>query len=206
MNGQLTTREYQRQVRGLFAVLRTLVRQTKEGRASVDDYAAHLEGRVGALARVHEVLMRAPEEGVDLYELVVGEFISQTVSENRFHIDGPEVRVASDIAVRLALAFHELTMNALAHGALACPAGQLEITWTMDGRTAPSWLHLSWKELGGQPLKGLPLASGFGRELLERMLPEELNVRTTIDVLPAGVHVQLQIPSPQRSPIDVTLP
>src|SRR6185437_265028 len=57
---ETTPAEFQRQLRGLFAVLRTLVRQTTQGRETVEDYAARLEGRIGALARVHEMLMRAP--------------------------------------------------------------------------------------------------------------------------------------------------
>ena len=71
MTTETTAAEFQRQLRGLFAVLRSLVRQTAQGRESVEDYAARLEGRIGALARVHEMLMRAPPDGVDLlqYEL-----------------------------------------------------------------------------------------------------------------------------------------
>ena len=64
MTMDTTPAEFQRQLRGLFAVLRTLVRQTTGRRESVEDYAARLEGRIGALARVHEMLMRAPADGI----------------------------------------------------------------------------------------------------------------------------------------------
>ena len=89
MTAPTTPREYQHQLRSLFAVLRTLVRHTKEGRTSVEEYAAHLEGRIGALARVHEILMRVPGEGADLYELVYGEFVSQVIPETSFLASGP---------------------------------------------------------------------------------------------------------------------
>src|SRR5689334_11471879 len=84
MTHQTTPPEFQRQLRSLFATLRTLTRGTLEGRDSTEDYAAHLEGRIGALARAHEMVMRAPPEGTDLQELVCGELLSQAVPQQQF--------------------------------------------------------------------------------------------------------------------------
>src|SRR4051812_33091421 len=61
MTAQDQNAEFRRQLRSLFALLRAIVRRSAEGERSKSDYAAHLEGRIGTLARVHDMLMRAPE-------------------------------------------------------------------------------------------------------------------------------------------------
>ncbi len=201
MTYQTTPPEFQRQLRSLFATVRTLLRETRDGRHSVEDYAAHLEGRISALARAHEMLMRAPPEGVDLQELVVGELLSQAVPQGRLHVDGPEIRVSRESAASLALAFHELTMNALTHGAFAVPAGEIDVTWRAQHERGPAWLLVSWREHGltldGEP----PRHKGFGCELIERMLPYELSARTSFRLTREGARIELLIPQTAGTPI-----
>jgi two-component sensor histidine kinase len=195
MTMETTPAEFQRQLRGLFAVLRTLVRQTALGRDSVEDYAARLEGRIGALARVHEMLMRAPADGVDLQEIVCAELLAQSVAETRYSIEGPEIRIARESATSLALAFHELTLNALEHGALTRSRGSIEVTWRPSHQDGTDWLQVRWCEhrpFGKITARG---AWGFGWELIERMLPYELSARTRIELPDEGARVELLIPA-----------
>ena len=198
MRQPMTPPEYQRQLRSVFAMLRTLVRQTKEGRHSVDDYAAHLEGRIGALARVQEILMRTPPEGVDLYELVSEELMAQAIPDSQFYLEGPEIRVAPEAATPLTLAFHELTVNALTYGAFSTPMGRVSIVWSIapDPATAqPAELAFMWRETGVKLIDPPQPKKGFGTEVLERLLPYELNARTTFDTTRHGIQVSLAIPA-----------
>jgi len=66
--------EFERQLRTHFALLRAMVRRSSEGREeAVEQYAAQLEARIGALARVNEMLMRdSSAMGVDLQDLLRG--------------------------------------------------------------------------------------------------------------------------------------
>lgn len=192
---ETTPAEFQRQLRGLFAGLRILVRQTTQGRESVEDYAARLEGRIGALARVHEMLMRAPAEGVDLQEIVCSELLAQAVAEARYRIEGPEIRIARESATSLALAFHELTLNALEHGALTSPDGGIEVTWRSSGQDGTDWLQIHWSEHLSSGELTPRAGKGFGCELIERMLPYELSARTRIEWAAEGVRVELFIPA-----------
>lgn len=195
MTMETTPAEFQRQLRGLFAVLRTLVRQTTQGRESVEDYAARLEGRIGALARVHEMLMRAPAEGVDLQEIVCAELLAQSVAEARYRIEGPEIRIVRESATSLALAFHELTLNAFEHGALTRPDGWIEVTWRSSHQDGTDWLQARWSEHRPSGGSTAHAGKGFGWELIERMLPYELSARTRIEWAPEGVRVELLIPA-----------
>jgi two-component system, chemotaxis family, CheB/CheR fusion protein len=195
MTMETTPAEFQRQLRGLFAVLRTLVRETTQGRESVEDYAARLEGRIGALARVHEMLMRAPAEGVDLQEIVCAELLAQAVAEVRYRIEGPEIRIARDSATSLALVFHELTLNALEHGVLTSPDGWIEATWRTSRQDGTDWLQVHWSEHRSSGEVTPRAGKGFGWELIERMLPYELSARTRIEWAAEGIRVELFIPA-----------
>lgn len=81
--------DFQRQVRGLLAIVRSIVRRMAETSRSIDEYAAHLEGRIGALARTQGFLLRAPETSVALEELVRSEFLAQSIGDEQLQIDGP---------------------------------------------------------------------------------------------------------------------
>jgi two-component system CheB/CheR fusion protein len=198
---QTSAAEFHRQLRSLFAVLRTLVRQSSQGRDSVEDYSAHLEGRVGALARVHEIIMRAPEEGVDLEEIVCGEILAQAVPQEKYSVRGPEIRIARESAAPLGLAFHELTVNAMVHGAFSSPRGRVEVRWSIRGENGSSRLQVQWHEYDVEPGSTKASHKGFGMELIERMLPYELGARATVDFAPDGVRVQLSIPEATATPV-----
>lgn len=191
---QMQPSEAHRQLRSLFAFLRILIRDSAAGRQSVDDYRAHLEGRISALARVHEMLLRAPEEGVDLQEMVCAEVLAQAVPDDQYRVEGPDVRIGREAAPSLALALHELAMNAGSHGAFATRNGRADVAWQVVQEQDASWLRLEWVE-HGVALDGAPMRPGFGRELIERMLPYELNAKTSFRFSRDGVHVELLVPA-----------
>ena len=189
------TVEFRRQLRSLFAVLRALVRSSAAGENSKEEFAARLEGRMGALARVHEMLMRAPDDGIDLEELLRDELLAQRVPAASYRVLGPDTRIAAGAATAFSLAFHEMTMNAVLHGALVARDGQLDVNWDhvlQDGR---NWLRLRWRERGAQ-LRGLaPTTKGFSLELLERTLAYELDACTQIEWLAEGARIQILVPA-----------
>jgi two-component system, chemotaxis family, CheB/CheR fusion protein len=198
---ELPPAEYQRQLRNLFSVLRVIVRRTAEGQAGLETYAAHLEGRIGALARVHQMLMRAPGAEVDLNELVCGEIRALVMPARRYSIDGPEIRIAGDAAGPLALALHELAVNALIHGAFGTPEGHVAVEWKIVSEGGAEWLQLDWRETGVTIPVRKSVSRGFGVELIERTLPYELNARTSIAFDAGGAHYHIQVPQGATSPL-----
>ena len=189
------TLEFRRQLRSLFAVLRGLVRSSATGESSKEEFVARLEGRIGALARVHEMLMRSPVDGVDLEELVCAELLAQCIPSSNYRAQGPDTRVGVEAATALALALHEMTTNAVLHGAFVADEGLLDVLWEHVMQDGRSWLRLSWME-SGFSLRGIaPTTKGFGLELLERTLPYELDACTQIDWADAGVRIQILVPA-----------
>lgn len=191
--------ELRRQSRRLLAVLRAIVRRGTESATSTRDYAARLEGRIGALARVHDIVLRAPHAGVDLEELVNSELLAQAIPAARCRVSGPDTRILGQAPLALALALHELCMNAILHGAFIDARGTLEVTWTHERRNNCDWLRIIWQECSTQRTPAPPTTKGFGLELIESMLPYELDAGTRVIWLEPGTRVEMEIPTSQRA-------
>lgn len=179
--------DFQRQVRGLLAVVRSVVRRMAESATSVEDFAAHLEGRLGALARIQGFLLRGPDAPVDLEELVRAEFLAQTIADERFELSGPRILVSAKEAGTLGLALHELATNSIKFGALSSTGGRVHVGWHRSASAqAPASATLEWRELTEHVI---PAAShkGFGFELIEQTLPYELGGTSSIMLHPGGL-------------------
>ncbi|MFL6599698.1 MAG: HWE histidine kinase domain-containing protein [Steroidobacteraceae bacterium] len=177
--------EYRRQIRGLLAMIRAIVRRTARAEQSVEEYAALLEGRLGALARVQDMLMRVPDAGADLMEVATAEFLAQGVPEERIDVAGPPVPLSGTVAGSLALALHELTTNAIRFGALGAAHGRVSLAWNENERDG--FVRLEWRETGVPVLLAAPRNHGFGVELLEHTLPYQLGARTSVEFAPGGL-------------------
>jgi two-component system CheB/CheR fusion protein len=160
----------------------------------VDEYAAHLDGRLGAFARTQAAVTRDPEAGVDLEFLLADELMAYHAREGeRVHISGPALRLQPKAAETLSLAIHELATNAVKYGALSQPSGSVDINWRFDESASPPELIFDWQEKGGPQVKP-PKRSGFGTEILERTLAFELKGRTSLLFNPAGIHFSIVVP------------
>jgi PAS domain S-box-containing protein len=129
---EMLVAELQHRVRNILAVVRSIARRTGDTSATVEDYAAHLQGRISSLARTQNVLTRTPGSGVNLEELVGDELLAHAVQEDQVTIGGPAVRLQGKAAETLGLALHELATNAVKYGALAVPGGGLSVTWAIE--------------------------------------------------------------------------
>jgi two-component system, chemotaxis family, CheB/CheR fusion protein len=182
--------EYQRQTRGLLALIRAVTRRSAATARSSEEFAAHLEGRLDAVSRVHGILLRLPGAAVDLMELVSEEFLAQAVPDEQVELGGPPVTLSGKAAGSLALALHELTTNALKFGALATPSGRLSVRWGWDAES-PLQIHLEWREHGVPIPDEESRHQGFGMEMIERTLPYELRARTSMAFTRDGVRCMI---------------
>jgi two-component system, chemotaxis family, CheB/CheR fusion protein len=191
--------EFRRQSRRLFAVLRAIVRSSTDSASSKGDYAARLEGRIGALARVHDMILRAPDDGVDLEEMVQAELLAQAIPAARCRVSGPDTRIRGEAPLPLALALHELGVNAVLHGAFLGARGSLDVHWAYIERDDREWLRLVWQEVDAPASGHPPATKGFGLELIESMLPYELDAGTRVSWLEPGARVEIEIPANHRA-------
>jgi two-component sensor histidine kinase len=148
----LLLQELQHRGRNTYAVVESIVRNTLvNDRASADAIA----GRVRAVSSANDLVNQSNTKNVQLHSLLTLEFAPN--ADTRLRMSGPNVALSADAARKLGLVFHELTTNAMKHGALANPGGRIAASWQAKGRK----VHLTWQEHDG-PAVAPPLREGFG--------------------------------------------
>ncbi len=184
----------QHRVRNILSVVRSVFRRTADT-SEGDELAAGFTGRLDALARTHAMLLRGTHDTVDLGELVAGELLIEGGPDGvRIQMDGPPVRLRANAARAFGLLVHELTINAITWGALGTPRGTLHIDWALEKADGEPQLRWMWQERGVAVVDTAPSRSGFGRELVERALPYELNAQTELVFAPGGLTCVIRVP------------
>lgn len=196
---RLLLAELQHRVRNTLGVVRSIARRSAESSSTVDEYAAHLDGRLNAFARTQALVTRDPEGGVDLEYLLVEEVLAYNAREgDQLRVSGPTVRFQPKSAETFALAIHELATNALKYGALSQSSGRIDASWRIDESADPPQLVFEWHERGG-PKVTPPLRKGFGTELLERTLAFEFKGQTIMAYNSHGLDCTITMPLSRRA-------
>jgi len=187
--------ELQHRVRNTLAVIRSIVRRTAENSETVEDFASHLDGRIGAFSRVQVAVTRDPLAGFDLAELISEELRACATREGeQFSLHGPQARLKAKVAESMSLAIHELATNALKHGAFTVDRGHIDVRWVKEQREGEAWLSLEWKESGmmGRPVE--QRREGFGTILLRHTLRYDLGAEVTRAYEPNGFRCEIAFP------------
>ena len=189
---RLLLSELQHRVRNTLSVVRSIARRTAETTESVEDYGAHLDGRLAAFSRVQAMVTRDPAAGVSLEQLVGEEMAAVAAHEDgQLTINGPYLRMKPKGAEIMALAVHELATNALKYGALAVPDGRIDIDWSILDN--PGKLRFVWTEAVPGGIKP-PRRDGFGTEFINRLMSYELDATPDLQFGPNGVICRIDIP------------
>ena len=180
--------ELDHRVKNTLAIVQSVARRTL--REHVDPSVRKtFEGRLGAIARAHDLLARDNWGAVALGD--VARRALEPFDGQAIHMDGPVVPVEPKAAVTFAMALYELAVNAAEHGALSVPEGRVALEWTAEGE--PPMLDMTWRETGG-PAVGEPGRRGFGTLLLQRSLPAELGGRAHLRFESGGLIYLIHAP------------
>ena len=127
--------ELQHRVKNILSLVRALATQTRKRSRGLDDFFTAYEARLGALARVQDLLVMSPSGTVHLRDIVRPELEAVGAENGRnFTFEGPLVPLPSREAQTMAMTIHELTTNAAKYGALRTDNGRIEIRWRTDRR------------------------------------------------------------------------
>ncbi|MHA7065587.1 PAS domain-containing protein [Azospirillum argentinense] len=183
--------ELQHRTRNLLTVVSVVAERTKTASSTLEDFWERLELRLEALGRSQALLSRSGP-GVNLSDLTRLELAAHGAdSESGVHAEGPEIWLQPNQVQMLGLALHELMTNALKHGALTSSGGRLSITW---GKHDDERIWLLWEETPASPPRSPPGRRGFGRELIEEVLPYDLDAKTRLEIGPDGVRCAIELP------------
>jgi PAS domain S-box-containing protein len=190
---QLLVAEIDHRAKNLLASVQSMILLSVRDAHSIDVYAKTLIGRIGAMARAHDLLSREKWEGARVHDLIRSELDSLVGEDSdALVIVGEDVRLSARLAQTLGLALHELTTNAAKYGALSRPGGRVTVTCAID-RRASGHLRLDWVESGGPEVKP-PERQGFGSTLIDRGISHGLDGSATIDYAPKGLRCRIEIP------------
>lgn len=196
--------ELQHRTRNLIGVINAMCDRTARSSDDFAEFRTKYRDRLDAMARVQGLLSRlSPDDRITFDELIETELAALDGDETagKVRTVGPRgVRLRSSTVQTLAMALHELTTNALKHGALGQDGAQLEVAWALEpqdkddlGDNEP-WLRIDWRESGVQIQGGAGKGSGEGLELIEKSLPFQLGARTAYQLGPHGVDCTIWIP------------
>ncbi|WP_205686781.1 PAS domain-containing protein [Caulobacter flavus] len=194
--------EVQHRVRNTLAMIRTLSDRTLRGATSLDEFAVAWRGRLAILSRVQALLTRSANTGIDLVSIVREELAAQAPDDSLYRIEGPDLTLPPKAAEVVTLAVHELATNALKHGALSAPDGKIEVSWAVESRNDRDWLSFLWRERGLVLQPDAPSSRrGFGRELIERRVPYDLQGESELTVGRDGATCRLAFPLVHRASV-----
>ena len=185
--------ELQHRTRNLLTVVSGIADQTLATSSTLEAFGAGFDQRLAALGRVQGLISRDIAMNVTLRELVALELTAHGAEPGQpgVHVEGPDVILGPRELQLLALALHELTTNAVKHGALA-HRGRLDIAWRVLDRDGTPVLRLLWTERDVPRATDEP-PSGFGRQLIESTLPYELDAQTRMEFTPDGLRCSIEL-------------
>ncbi|MCL1535746.1 PAS domain S-box protein [Xanthomonas nasturtii] len=208
---QVLLAELQHRTRNLMGVVRVVFNRTQRSSKTIAELALVYNDRLDALARVQGLLSRLNEgDRIVFDELIHVELSAMDAIDaqgrgERVVLDGPRgVRLRSSTVQTFALALHELATSANKYGALAQPGGRLKVRWRLLSSEGRTRLRIEWTETGvAMPAPGLaPQGSGYGRELIERALPYQLQADTSYVLGPDGVRCTIELPVSESMRLD----
>ncbi|WOS66066.1 sensor histidine kinase [Sinorhizobium fredii] len=159
--------ELHHRVKNVLASVTGLANRSLHESQSLDEFREKLAARLAALSRTQDLLMRAPERGVLMAEVLRLELEAQGGHEGEsFQLDGPGVTLTREATQAFAMAIHELTTNAVKHGAWASPEGRVKVSWTVH-RSGGNVKNISfrWRESGCE-IDSAPAREGYGSRVL----------------------------------------
>jgi PAS domain S-box-containing protein len=184
--------ELNHRVKNTLVTVQAMAEQTWRKSRDPAHFIESFRGRLQALSRAHDLLMRRSWTSIDLESLIREQLLVGPGQDAPMTCSGPDMQLKPREAVHLGLVLHELGTNARKYGALKVPEGRLSVTWHLTGH----YLEITWAESGG-PTVSPPTRQGFGTLLIERGLKDSLGGEARITFAPTGVTCDMRLPLPE---------
>jgi two-component sensor histidine kinase len=203
---EMLTREMSHRVKNLFAIAIGMVSISAKSAATPQDMAKTLLGRLNALARAHDLVLRGLQaDGQIIREATLTRLLeaifqpytdlASTGDPKRIIISGPDLVIGERALTSLALVLHELATNAVKYGALSVGQGVVHVAWQIEADN----LMLRWEERKGPAIEKTPTSEGFGSILVRRSIVGQLGGELDYIWKPEGFSAFISIPMERLS-------
>ncbi len=186
---QMLMAELEHRVKNALAVAQSLVVHTRASSETIDEFAESFGGRLRAMGKAQDLLVRGSWRGAELAELLTATVQPYLPRPEALALSGPPVQLTPSLASSLAMILHELATNAAKYGAWSREGGCVEASWSLAGRD----LSFTWREIGGPPVAA-PRRRGFGARMIEHNAGYELGGSATLDFRPDGLVCAISFP------------
>ena len=178
--------EMDHRVRNVLAAVQSIASQSARRAGTLDGFLKAFTGRLKAMASAQELLTATRGRGASIHNLATASLSALAPGQTRWQ--GPDLFLSPRAANALALALHELAVNAVKHGGLASDSGRVDVSWWAP---ANGGFELDWVETGG-PRVFPATRKGFGTMLLEDVTGRELDGEVKTEFRASGVRVRIR--------------
>jgi two-component system CheB/CheR fusion protein len=185
--------ELSHRVKNTLSVVQAVATQTLRAGGADSEMQNALLSRLQAIAKSHDLLVKAEWEGAELDALACEQLEPYLDGQPaRVHLEGPSVTLPTQTATPFALLLHELATNAAKYGGLSTSRGEVSVKWELIAGNEGRRVRLVWTEKGGPRVRP-PNKNGFGSFLIEHGLGDADVYR---DFRPEGLVCTVEIPLP----------
>lgn len=169
---KLLSQEMRHRIKNMFAVVSGLI--TLAEKEAMEDGCSQsattiLRRKVNALGRASDVFFATSPLDGKPSNMVDVEGLVRSVLEpygEQFEASGSAVQISRSKMTTMVLFLHELATNSIKYGAFSMNSGKVEVRWQAEDEE----FRLTWTERGGPPISQPPETTGFGSEMIERMM------------------------------------
>jgi len=200
--------EARHRLKNLMTIIDSLVKSSRprNADATVDAFQKKLLGRLHALSAASDLALAGNYGRMNAREVIAATLAPFLETESaRLTFDGPDLVLSQATGGSLALGVHELTTNAIKHGALSVPEGRVDFRWSVTPGASIGRVEMVWKESGGPPPKR-PERDGYGARVISFIPSREQNGKVAMDYPPDGYvcRITFTMPDAARIAEDVT--
>ena len=186
---QVMMQELHHRVKNTLATVMAITSQSLARAGSIAEGRLAVEQRLIALAEAHDLLRAGGGDDASLLQIVDRAVSPYETVPTRISISGEDVMLSSQGAIAFAMGIHELSTNAVKHGALSVKTGHVDIAW----RAAAGRLRLSWREHGGPEVR-TPTRRGFGLRVIEASFRDQPRGTVELSFAPTGFACEIDVP------------
>ncbi len=186
--------ELHHRIKNMLATVGAITAQSLRTATSMAHASSAIDGRFAALARAHDLLTRVSWDNATIDSTIRSAIEPFDQGASRFIVSGEDIRIKSSAVIAFAMTLNELCTNTTKFGALSLPAGQVGLSWRVDGER----LHFEWAESGGPPVTE-PTRKSFGIRMMTS-LGQQLKGKVELDYKPSGFVYSLDVPLEELIP------
>jgi len=195
--------EARHRLKNLMTIIDSLIKSSRprEADAAVDAFQKKLSGRLHALSAASDLALAGNHTTMNVREVVAATLAPFLETESaRLAFDGPDLDLSQATGGALALGVHELTTNAIKHGALSAPSGRVRFTWSVAANGEGRRVEMVWQESGGPPPQK-PVKDGYGARVIAFVPSRERNGKVTNEYPPEGFICRIAFTLPDTADV-----